>query len=55
MSVKEEKPDHPFLLDTFKMQKFLALVSASKFDGGGLGSTWHLEGIYVCPLSLTVT
>lgn len=39
LSAKEEKPDHPLQLDTFKMQKFLALVSASKFNGGGLGST----------------
>lgn len=28
LSAKEEKPDHPLQLDTFKMQKFLALVSA---------------------------
>lgn len=32
------------------MQKFLVLLSALKFDEEGLGSTWHLGGIYACPL-----
>lgn len=50
MSAEEEKPDYPVQLDTLKMQKFLALLSSSKFDEGGLGNAWHLEGIYVCPL-----
>lgn len=50
MSAKEKIADHPLKLDTFKTQRFLALISASKFDDWGLGSTWHLGGIYMCSL-----
>ena len=32
------------------MQKVLVLLHALKFDEEGLGSTWHLGGIYAHPL-----